>query len=61
MKGIIPALVGTALTGATLYRSGEDVYNKGKKKRHMGTMIASGLIGFGLAHVVLGSIDMVKK
>lgn len=61
MKGIMPALLGTALTGATIYRSGDDVFKKGKKKRHMGTMIASGLIGYGLAHVVLGSIDMVRK
>lgn len=61
MKGIIPALVGTALTGATMYTSGNQVMKKGKKKRHMETMIASGLLGFGIAHVLLGSIDMVKK
>lgn len=61
MKGIMPALLGTALTGATIYRSGDDVLKKGKKKRHMGTLIASGLLGYGIAHVVLGSIDMMRK
>ena len=61
MKGIVPTLLGTALTGATLYRNGEDVLKKGRKKRHMETMIATGILGYGLAHVVLGSIDMLKK
>lgn len=61
MKGIVPALLGTALTGATIYTNGQDVMKKGRKKRHMGTMVASGLLGFGLAHVVLGGIDMMRK
>jgi hypothetical protein len=58
--GILPTLLGTAVTGATLYMSGEDVMKKGKKKRNVETMVASGLLGFGLAHVVLGSINMFK-
>lgn len=61
MRGIMPALLGTAITGATIYRNGEDVLKKGRKKRHMETMIASGILGFGIAHVVLGSLNMVKK
>lgn len=61
MKGIVPTILGTALTGATLYRNGEDVIKKGRKKRHMETMIATGILGYGLAHIVLGSVDMIRK
>jgi len=61
MKGIMPALLGTAITGATLYRSGEDVMKKGRKKRNMETMVASGLLGIGITSVVLGSMNMVRK
>lgn len=61
MRGIMPALLGTAITGATIYRSGGDVMKKGKKKRHMDTMVASGLLGFGVASVLVGSMSMMKK
>ena len=48
--GMIPTVVGTAvtLTGAMM------------KRRDMRPMIAAGIVGFGLAHVVLGTIDMVQ-
>ena len=61
MRGIMPALLGTAITGATIYRSGDEVMKKGRKKRHMETMIASGLLGFGIASVVVGSMNMMRK
>ena len=59
--GIIPALLGTAVTGATLYMNGEDIVKKSKRKRNVESMVATGLLGFGIAHVVLGSINMMKK
>lgn len=61
MKGIMPAVLGTALTGATIYRSGEEVMKKGRKKRHMEPIIASGLLGIGITSVVLGSMNMLRK
>ena len=60
MRGITPALIGTAITGATMYRSGGDVMKKGKKKRHMDTMVASGLLGFGIASLLVGSMNLKK-
>ncbi|NLL81150.1 MAG: asparagine synthase [Tissierellia bacterium] len=59
--GIIPTLLGTAVTGATLYMNGEDLVKRGKKKRNIESMVATGLLGFGIAHVVLGSINMMKN
>jgi len=48
--GLIPTVLGTAVTvtGAMM------------KRRDMRPMIASGIVGFGLAHIVLGTIDMVQ-
>lgn len=60
-KGVIPSLLGTAVTGATLYMRGEDLMKRTKRRSNVETMIATGLLGFGLAHVVLGGIDMFKK
>ncbi|MEW9121720.1 MAG: asparagine synthase [Thermotaleaceae bacterium] len=49
-EGLIPTVLGTAVTatGAMM------------KRRDMAPMIAAGIVGFGLAHVVLGTIDMIQ-
>lgn len=59
-KGLIPTLLGTAVTGASLAARVPDVRKRGIRNNDMGAMIATGLLGFGLAHVVLGSIDLVR-
>ncbi|WP_026575462.1 hypothetical protein [Bacillus sp. UNC438CL73TsuS30] len=50
-EGIIPAVLGTAVT-ATGYAL--------KQKRGSNKMIANTVFGFGLAHIVLGSIDLIQ-
>ncbi len=60
-QGIIPTLLGTAVTGATLYMSGEDIMKRGRKRNNVESLIASGLLGFGIAHVLLGGMDMFRK
>lgn len=49
-EGLIPTVLGTAVTatGAMM------------KSRDAAPMIAAGIVGFGLAHIVLGAIDMVQ-
>lgn len=49
-EGIIPAVLGTIVsgTGATM------------TKKKITPLIAAGILGFGLAHIVLGSIDLVE-
>jgi hypothetical protein len=48
-EGLIPAVLGTIVTAsaATLFR--------GKYK-----LVSSGVLGFGLAHIVLGAIDLIE-
>jgi formate/nitrite transporter FocA (FNT family) len=50
-EGLIPTALGTAVT-ATGYAL--------KQKRRSNKMIANTVFGFGLAHVVLGVIDLVE-
>ena len=54
-EGLIPTMLGTVVTaaGATLSRNN-------MKKKNMLPMIEAGVIGFGLAHIVLGAIDLVE-
>jgi len=54
-EGLIPTLLGTIVTatGATFSRNN-------MKKKNMLPMIEAGVIGFGLAHIVLGAIDLVE-
>ena len=54
-EGLIPTILGSVVTaaGATLSRNN-------MKKKNMLPMIEAGVIGFGLAHIVLGGIDLVE-
>jgi len=54
-EGLIPTMLGTIVTatGATLSKNN-------MKKKNMLPMIEAGVIGFGLAHIVLGAIDLVE-
>lgn len=49
-EGLIPTVLGTAVTaaGATMV------------KKRVATKIGAGVLGFGLAHVVLGIIDLAE-
>ncbi len=50
-EGLIPTVLGSAVT-ATGYAL--------KQKRGANKMIANTVFGFGLAHIVLGAIDLVE-
>ncbi len=50
-EGMIPTVLGAAVT-ATGYAL--------KQKRGSNKMIANTVFGFGLAHIVLGTIDLVE-
>jgi hypothetical protein len=49
-EGLIPTILGTAVTTAGVVL----------KKREIAPMISAGIVGFGLAHIVLGAIDLVE-
>lgn len=50
-EGLIPTVLGTAVS-ATGYAL--------KQNRKVSSMVANTIFGFGLAHVVLGVIDLVE-
>jgi hypothetical protein len=50
-EGLIPAVLGTAVT-----TTGVALQNN----RNVKPLITGSIIGFGLAHVVLGAIDLVE-
>ncbi|MFT5872513.1 MAG: hypothetical protein ACI8WT_001444 [Clostridium sp.] len=54
-EGLIPTILGAVVTAA-----GASVSKNNMKKKNMLPMIEAGVIGFGLAHIVLGSIDLVE-
>ncbi|GKU83174.1 MULTISPECIES: asparagine synthase [Niallia] len=50
-EGLIPTVLGTAVTTAGLVM---------KQNRKIDSMISNTVFGFGLAHIVLGTIDLVE-
>ena len=50
-EGLIPAVLGTAVTTAGLVM---------KQNRKIDPMISNTVFGFGLAHIVLGAIDLYE-
>lgn len=50
-EGLIPTVLGTAVTAAGYAM---------KQNRKMDKMFSNTVIGFGLAHIVLGTIDLFE-
>lgn len=59
-EGLIPTVLGTAVTATGAAMRGMDMRRRGMRKNEIMPMVAAGIIGFGLAHVVLGTIDLVN-
>lgn len=60
-KGVLPALLGIAVTGAAIAMSETDITKKAMRRKDREAMVTTGLIGFGLAHVVLGGMDLMSN
>ncbi|MBU3156158.1 asparagine synthase [Clostridium estertheticum] len=54
-EGLIPTILGTVVSVA-----GASFSKSNMKKKNMFPMIEAGIVGFGLAHIVLGAIDLVE-
>lgn len=54
-EGLIPTILGTVVSVA-----GASFSKNNMKKKNMLPMIETGVVGFGLAHIVLGAIDLVE-
>lgn len=60
-EGLIPVILGSAVTATGIALRSTDMKKNGMSKREMGPMVAAGIIGFGLAHLVLGGIDLINR
>ena len=65
-EGVIPALLGTGVTATgialktmTMGDDRMDMSDRMDRDKLM-PLVAAGIIGFGLAHVVLGTIDIIQ-
>lgn len=57
-EGVIPVIAGTVVTSIGSVIRGTEMVKRGMKKRDVMPMVSAGLVGFGLAHIVLGAIDL---
>ena len=60
-KGLIPVTLGVAVTIAGLSIDANQSKEKKFKSRDYENMAGALLVGAGLAHIVLGTIDMLKE
>jgi len=65
-EGMIPALLGTGVTATgivlktlTMADDSMDMGDRMDRDKLM-PLVSAGIIGFGLAHVVLGTIDIIQ-
>lgn len=58
-EGLIPTILGTAVTATGLAMRAKDMKERGMSKTDTQVAIGAGIIGFGLAHIVLGAIDLI--
>lgn len=56
-EGIIPTALGAAVTATGIALRGRDMKRRGMDKKDIMPGLEAGIIGFGLAHIVLGAID----
>jgi len=59
-EGVIPTALGAVVTAGALTMRAMDIKKRGMKQKDIVPMIETGLVGFGLAHMVLGAIDLVE-
>lgn len=58
-EGIIPMLLGTAVTATGAAMRGIDMKKHGMSKHETKVAIGAGLVGLGAAHIILGAIDYI--
>ena len=59
-EGMIPVVLGTAVTAAGAAMRAKDMLSRGMNKRDTQVAIGAALLGVGLAHIILGGIDLVQ-
>lgn len=59
-EGLVPTALGVAVTTGAAALRAMDMKKRGMKKKEMLPMVETAVLGFGLAHIVLGAIDLVE-
>lgn len=59
-EGLIPTALGTAVAVGAIAARCMDMKHHKMSKREVVPMIETAILGFGLAHVVLGAIDLFQ-
>lgn len=59
-EGILPIVAGTAVTMSGAIMRGVDMKKHGMHKKDIAPLVGAGLVGFGLAHVILGTSDLMQ-
>ncbi|MCR4436942.1 MAG: asparagine synthase [Clostridiales bacterium] len=60
-EGLIPVILGTAVTTAGLAMRGIDMkHHRRMSDRDVKVAIGAGILGVGLAHIALGVIDLCQ-
>ncbi|OPJ57224.1 asparagine synthase [Alkalithermobacter paradoxus] len=60
-EGLIPTALGTVVTATGTALRLRNMKKRDLKRRNLMPMIEAGVIGLGLAHIILGSIDLAQK
>ena len=59
-EGIIPTALGTVVTATAVTLRARDMKRRGIRQKEILPMVENTLLGFGLAHIVLGTIDLIE-
>ncbi len=59
-EGLIPTILGTGVTATGIAMKTRSMRRNKRMTTGLMPTIAAGVIGFGLAHVLLGSIDLFE-
>lgn len=60
-EGLIPTALGVGVTATAAGLRMRDMRRRGMKKGDTVPMLETALLGFGAAHVVLGTIDLIQN
>lgn len=59
-EGLIPTIVGTGVTAAGIAMKVKSMKKNKNIMNELMPMFTAGIIGFGLAHIFLGAIDLIE-
>lgn len=58
-EGLIPVILGTAVTATGAVMRGIDMKRHGMTKHDAMVALGAGIVGLGAAHILLGAIDLI--